>query len=223
MKAFFSRHLTLKLMSLVMAYVVWAWVSSRSPGVRVVNINVDLRDTPDTVVQDFTPKQVRGRLEGDQTVINRITDGDLIARPAVPRVEGPIKRALQILPEDVKGLPRWGVNLVITEGEINASLEPIQSKALPVFTLLSGEPPVGYVKTRLAVDPQAVVVRGPASRVQALTHITTKEIDIRAQRRSFSSRVGLVLPDRHCQVEPETVRVTVDIAETSTIEGEGNP
>lgn len=222
MKAFFSRHLTLKLMSLVMAYVVWAWVSSRSPGVRVVNINVDLRDTPDTVVQDFTPKQVRGRLEGDQTVINRITDGTRFRHVYRFQRGGPDQR-LKILPEDVKGLPRWGVNLVITEGgdQRFAGTDPVQGPAgLHPFVR---EPPVGYVKTRLAVDPQAVVVRGPASRVQALTHITTREIDIRAQRRSFSSRVGLVLPDRHCQVEPETVRVTVDIAETSTIEGEGNP
>lgn len=215
MKTFFSRHLGLKLSSLALAYIIWAWVSSRSPGERLVNVNLDLRDTSETVVLDYAPKQIRVRLEGDQTVINRINDGDLIARPALPRVSAPLRRQLQILPEDVKGIPRWGVNLVVVDEEISVSLEPILSKALPVFAHLVGEPPAGFLKNQMKVDPEVVVVRGPSSRLGSLTHITTRDIDLRNQRSTFASRVGLVPPDRHCQFEPETVRVVVTIEEVA--------
>jgi hypothetical protein len=61
--------------------------------------------------------------------------------------------------------------------EVTLKLEQEIDKVVPVVPNLVGTPPKGY-KFEYQVDPATITVRGPKSRVQSTTQVTTEKIDL---------------------------------------------
>ncbi|MCU0225694.1 MAG: YbbR-like domain-containing protein [Acidobacteria bacterium] len=206
----FGQYLGLKLVSLLMAYLVWAWVVGRAPLVRFEQIPVDLQAPAGVVVLEFSPATVTVRLQGDPGVVRRINSADVVARLRVPRVDGRAMRTLTIEPENVDGLPS-GVDVQVRDPQVKAVLESAMVKTVRVSPRTSGKVPFGYRVAQLQADPGVVTVRGPASAVRPLQTVTTDEIELAGHSLPFTARATLARSDPHMTFEPETVRVSIDI------------
>jgi len=206
----FGQHLGLKLVSLLMAYLVWAWVVGRAPLVRFEQIPVDLQAPSGVVVLEFSPATVTVRLQGDPGIVRRINSADVVARLRVPRVDGRAMRTLTIEPENVDGLPS-GVDVQVRDPQVKALLESAMVKTVRVSPRTSGKVPFGYRVAQLQTDPGVVTVRGPVSAVRPLQTVATDEIELAGHSLPFTARATLARSDPHMTFEPETVRVSIDI------------
>ena len=206
----FGQNLGLKLVSLLMAYLVWAWVVGRAPLVRFEQIPVDLQAPSGVVVLEFSPATVTVRLQGDPGVVRRINSADVVARLRVPRVDGRATRTLTIEPENVDGLPS-GVDVQIRDPQVKAVLESAMVKTVRVTPRTSGKVPFGYRVAQLQADPGVVTVRGPVSAVRPLQSVATDEIELSGHSLPFTARATLARSEPHLSFEPEVVRVSIDI------------
>jgi len=212
MRRFYSQHLGAKAFSLFLAYLVWAWVVSRTPLVKLVTIPVDVSPQAETILLDYQPKQIAVRLEGDPGVIRRLSADDLIARVPGPRLGRDDRRAqrtVHVTPQDVRGVP-GGIEVEIRDSQVQLTLEPATTRPARVQVRRVGEPPPGY-RLRLTPDPAVVNVTGPASEVRKINFVATSEVDVSGQTRSYEVRADLALPEPHVRVEPDAVRVAVSI------------
>ena len=206
----FGQNLGLKLVSIGLAYLVWAWVVGRAPLVRFEQIPVDLQAPSGVVVLEFSPATVTVRLQGDPGVVRRINSADIVARIRVPRVDGRATKALTIEPENVDGLPS-GVDVQVREPQVKAVLESALVKTVRVTPRTTGKVPFGYRLAQLQADPGVVAVRGPVSAVRPLQTIVTDEIELTGHSLPFTARATLARSEPHLTFDPETVRVSIDI------------
>ena len=205
-----GQNLGLKLVSIGLAYLVWAWVVGRAPLVRFEQIPVDLQAPSGVVVLEFSPATVTVRLQGDPGVVRRINGADVVARIRVPRVDGRATKTLTIEPENVDGLPS-GVDVQVREPQVKAVLESALVKTVRVTPRTTGKVPFGYRVAQLQADPGVVSVRGPVSTVRPLQTMVTDEIDLTGHSLPFTARATLARSEPHLSFDPEAVRVSIDI------------
>jgi YbbR domain-containing protein len=205
-----GQNLGLKLVALLLAYLVWAWVVGRAPLVRFEQIPVDLQAPSGVVVLEFSPATVTVRLQGDPGVVRRINSADVVARLRVPRVDGRATRTLTIEPENIDGLPS-GVDVQVRDPQVKAVLESAMVKTVRVTPRTSGKVPFGYRVAQLQADPGVVTVRGPVSAVRPLQTVATDEIELSGHSLPFTARATLARSEPHLSFEPEVVRVSIDI------------
>lgn len=121
------------------------------------------------------------------------------AVPVVPEVSDPQMRVLEVIPSSV-----------------SVRLEEVQERTVPVKVNLIGNVPFGYVYGVPKVEPEVVVVSGPASLVQT---VETASVDVRLEGISVDidsafhplpvdSSGGTV---RSIRLTPQTVKIRVPV------------
>jgi YbbR domain-containing protein len=206
------RNLGLKIVSLVLAYVAWAYVVSRSPGVRFVNAPVEITAPEGLAVVDYEPREVRVKLEGDAPVIKRISEQSVYVRV---QLEGTLRAGSQrvaVLERNVQGAPPGTTKEVLTP-LLNVTLQRRVTRNVPVRVRVSGLPPSGYRVTEARAEPPLVEISGPEDALRAVDQIWTEPIDPRKHQRPFTVRASLVKPDPLASVRPNDVEVNLLVDE----------
>ncbi len=206
------RNVGLKVVSLVLAYVAWAYVVSRSPGVRFVNAPVEISAPDGLAVVDYEPREVRVRLEGDAPLIRRLSEQSVYVRI---QLEGTLRAGRQrvaVLDRNVLGAPQGTSKEVLTPA-ITVTLQRRVTRNVPVRVRLTGTPPSGYRVTEARPDPALVEVSGPEDALRAVDQIVTEPLDPRAHSQSVTMRSPLVKPDPLATVRPDSVAVRLEIDE----------
>lgn len=150
------------------------------------------------------PSTVRITLRGEEQAINPVLAEDIVAavdlegRKAPGNYKAQVKvsrtgTALGVEPLEVRVEPQ----------EIAFSLEPLLERRVSVVPDVKGSVAHGYELVGYELGSRAVTIRGPKSRVQAVSSLTTEEIDLTGRTGSFALRVRLVLAD-------PLVKVTAD-------------
>lgn len=211
--AFFHQNLGIKIFSLVLAYMSWAYVVGRSPGVRFVNAPVEFAVPDNLSVISYEPREVRVRLQGDVTALNRLLEQNVYARVALDQV-APVGRSHRVLVQerDILGVPS-GIMREVQEPVIKVTLERRNLKTVPVRVRVSGMPPAGYQVARAWADPAVVEIGGPESVLRTVSEVSTEDVDITGKRASFTAEAPVARPDALVSLKPERIRVYVTVEE----------
>jgi YbbR domain-containing protein len=217
----FTRNLSLKLLSLIIAFGLWTFVNfgerdaeeSLQVPLELRNIPVDLMITSPRVnfidVRVSGPRTLLGRIDKDRLVIGLDLNG---VRP------GP---ALFRLGADLFNLPR-GVQVVrINPAQVTIELEAVAQKSVPVRLHLTGRPSPDLVVEDVKVSPETVVVSGPQSDIQSIDSVTTEPLDLTNAEAGTIERelpleavgeyVSLSAPRVAAQVRVDEVEVTREL------------
>jgi hypothetical protein len=206
-------NVRLKLFSLVLAYIAWAYVVSRSPGVRFINAPVEFQPPEGIVVADYNPREVRVRLQGDAPVLSKLSEQNVYARVQLEpglRTNRPQRVAVQ--EREILGVPQ-GVGKEIITPALTVVLERKATKTVPVRVRLSGAPPAGWRVGEAVSDPPAVEVSGPEGSTRGVEQIWTEPVDVKNRKRGFTVPADLIRPDALVTLKPETVRLNLVIDE----------
>jgi len=174
----FTRDVGLKLISLAVAFGLWAFVNaSERDTEQALQVPLELRDIPAAMMitsprVDFADV----RVSGPRTLLSRIDRKRLMIPldlaglrpgPAVFRVTA-----------DALNLPR-GVKVVrITPAQISIDIERMVRRTMPVRLQLAGKLPAGLRVVDSRVSPDTVEVLGPASAVEDITSPETEPLDL---------------------------------------------
>jgi YbbR domain-containing protein len=150
------------------------------------------------------------RVRGPSGILGRLERGEVVAVLDL-RGARPGERLFHLLIDEVR-VP-FGIEVTqITPPTVALTFERSSSRMVPVVPAIDGEPATGYVAGRVTVDPAAVEVVGPQSRLSALLEATTEPVSIRNATRRVQDRVTVGVADAALRLRlPRSATVTVDI------------
>jgi len=224
MRKFFATDTALKVISIVAALIMWLYVmNEQNPQVTYVIRDVPVKlqnlDESKFALKDGSEEyKVNVKVKGRRSLVADLKPGDIEANVNLRgRMEGD-----NLIRVDVS-TPN-NVELVdVSPREIMVTLDAIVEEQLPVSVDVAGVPAAGFAVDKAISKPQAVVVNGPRSLVNAVKKVSAS-IDVSDK----TSTVVTTLPVRVLDAQnkeqkgitfrPDVVEVTVSIVPVSNVQ-----
>jgi YbbR domain-containing protein len=205
------RHLGLKVLSVVLALLLWMIVSGEEMVERGLRVPLELQQVP--VGLELTgevPATVDVRVRGASGALSRVSTGDVVAVLDLRNARSG-RRLFPLTPKDVR-VP-FGVEIVqVQPSALGMAFEPSASRQVPVMPAVDGRPAPGYVVGSLEADPKTVEVIGPESAVRRATEALTEPVSVSGARERVQQSVTLGLIDPSLRLKNAgTATVTVQI------------
>src|SRR5688500_6737680 len=186
----------LKLLALLCVTVIWFGVAgqTRDAPITIHNLPVALENIPPQLaITSFEPTQVDITISGPEDELRDLRfevatqSSDLLAYADLAN----LTEGVQLPQLTVRGLPE-GVKLHRVEPRTaRGTLDPSESRAVPVEPLFAGTPPDGYQVTSVRFEPELVTLSGPQSVVGKIERVTTTTVRLNNRSESFSEEVDV--------------------------------
>lgn len=204
-------NLPLKIISLLVASVLWLAISGQSTVERNIRVPLEYRNVPPgmEIVGD-PPGSADVRLRGSSGNLARVVQGDVVAALDLTNAR-PGTRLFNLRADEVR-VP-FGVAVVqVTPPTVSLDFEYAGQKVVPVSPVVEGDPEPGFVVGRITTAPATVQVLGPIGRLEALREATTEPVRVDGARASVTDRVTVGVEDSSVRLrEPQVALVTVEI------------
>ena len=205
------RHLGLKLLSVVLAVLLWMTVSGEETVERGLRVPLELQQFPAGLeIMGDVPATVDVRIRGGMGVLGRLGVGDVVAMLDL-RNARPGQRLFTVTPEQVR--KPFGVEVVqILPSAVAMTFESSKSKPVKVVPAVDGSPAPGFVVGRLIADPASVEIVGPESAVKRASEAMTEPISVWGAREQVRETVSIGMLDPALRIKnPRPAAVTVQI------------
>jgi YbbR domain-containing protein len=205
------RHFGLKILSVVLAVMLWMTVSGEETVERGLRIPLELQQFPAGLeLAGDVPTTVDVRVRGGSGALSRISAGEVVAVLDL-RTARQGRRLFPLTPEQVR-VP-FGVEVVqVQPSAIAMAFEPAASRQVPVVPAVDGRPAPGYVVGQMSADPATVEVIGPESAVKRASEAMTEPVSVTGARDRVSESVTIGVLDPALRLKnPRPATVTVQI------------
>ncbi len=210
----FLEDWSLKLLSLAITLVLWLMVTGQNQPVTAhVNVQLNFIRPQTFEISNDPPRTVDVMLTGSRSKLDDLTALDLVATVDLSD-QRTGEKVLRLADKAQISLPQ-GVKIDgFQPGAIAIRLEPIVERQIGIEPKLEGKPADGYEVYAVRPSKGAVVVRGPASRVNALQKALTETIWLAGQKESFNAvNVAIDVSDSKVDLLDPVVNVEVEIGE----------
>jgi YbbR domain-containing protein len=205
------RHLGLKVLSLMLAVLLWFMVAGQKDAERSLRIPLEFQNIPEQLeLTEEPPSFVDVRLRGPSGSLGQVRAGDIVAVLDLASAR-PGRRLFHLTPEQVSAPA--GLRVIhVLPSTVGLTFETSSSKTVPVVPVIEGEPAPGYVVGRVTATPAMAHIVGPESVLQRLTEATTEPIVINGQRARVRERVNVAVADDAVRLRSaQTALVTIEI------------
>jgi YbbR domain-containing protein len=206
------------LLSVVLASSLWVFVTNREdesvtgrvPGsmpVQCLHVPVGQAESPPCSDQSVTV-----RVRAPQSVFDHLTSDDCAATADLSQAAGADVRVSVVCNRERVQVIDWSPTT------IRITLESVSSRTAAVRAQLVGAPPQGFRAQQISIQPDEVVVSGPASVVARVASIDA-DLDLTAVRASLDQTVVLKARDEQgrdvagVNVDPKSAQVHVTITQ----------
>jgi len=180
-----------KLLSLVIAVVLWALVASEPELGTLVTVPLEYRNLPDDLEISSEPvDQIVLELRGPSGELRGIGEGGL--RPTVILDMTGLRPGVHTFPilDRNVNLPR-GVRLVrANPSEARFEFDKRLVRSVPVRARLVGQGEDGYEVEKQSVQPPTLQIEGPAKKVARISEVVTDPVDVSSVVGSSEFRVN---------------------------------
>ena len=205
------RHFGLKVLSLVLAVLLWLAVAGEEVVERGLRVPLELQQFPAGLeLRGEWPDFVDVRVRGGSGALGRLSAGDIVAVLDLGSAKiGP--RLFQLTAEHVR--TPFGVQAVqVTPSSVGLMFENSKTREVPVRPTIEGEPEPGYVMGEWSVNPPTVEVVGPETLVNEVTEAVTEPVSIAGARDQIAQQVTVGFVDSALRLKvPRPAVVTVQI------------
>lgn len=211
MAAFRIRHAGLKLMSVVLASLLWLLVSGEQTVERSLRVPLEFTNLPPQLeLLGEPPAVVDVRLRGASGTMTRVSAGELAAVLDV-RTARPGQRLFHLTTSDVRA--PFGVSVVqVAPATLPLTFEASVTKLVPVAARVEGEPAPGFVVGAITVEPARVDVVGPASVLADLRGAITEPVSVAGARGTVTEEVTIGVAEASARLRTAArARVSVTI------------
>jgi YbbR domain-containing protein len=205
------RHLGLKVLSLVLAVLLWMVVSGEETVERGLRVPLELLQVPAGLeLTGEVPATVDVRVRGASGSLSRVSTGDVVAVLDLRSARSG-RRLFPLTPEQVR-VP-FGVEVVqVQPSALAMAFESSASRQVPVVPAVDGRPAPGYVVGLMTADPKTVEVIGPETAVRRVTEALTEPVSVSGARENVLQSVILGLIDPSLRLKnTRAAMVTVQI------------
>jgi YbbR domain-containing protein len=189
-------HTGLKVVSVVLAVLLWLMVSSQRASVeRGLRIPLELQNLPDNLEMVEPPQEsVDVRVRGTADTLGRLVAGDLVATVDLSSAQSG-RRLFHLAPERVKA-PFAVVVTHVAPSSVAIRFEPAATRIVPIQPSLEGEPAAGFMVGRISADPPTVEVVGPESLMRRVTEAITEPVWVGSAKADLRSTVNVGVADQ---------------------------
>ncbi len=213
MRSFFTENVGLKLLSLVLAVLVWFAIAGETASEMGLRVPLELQNMPrDLELTGEAVDAVEVRVRASAGIIHALNPGDVAAQiDLAGSVEG--ERIVHLTPDTIR-VP-FGVKVVkVAPAMLTLNFERTLQKVVPVRPRVVGRPADGHEIAEIVSEPAEVRVSGPKTRVDEVESAFTEPLALDAARDSVSDSVRIGLPDPLLRIMGSSeVRVTARIRE----------
>ena len=212
MRVWVLNNLGLKLLSVILAVLLWAVVLGEQKVEVTVSIPLEIKDLPRNMVLVNEPTDtLHVRLRGPRTLVMTLGPRE-VGFGGLPKtfVEG--ENLVPIQPGAVR-VPR-GIQVVeVNPTRLRVVLDAIVEREIEVSPRVEGSPASGFVVKRVTSSPARIRMTGPKTELRRLARVYTLPINLEGHSTSFTTRAMLEPPGRQIRTVEETpIIVGVEIA-----------
>ena len=202
MRRLLIHNLGWKLLSLLIAVVLW-FLSAREPDLATsLNVPIEFKNIPDDLeFNSEVPDRVRLEVHGPSSRLTRDNLVEAAVLLDLATVTRPGERTFTFQDRNVK-LPRGVIFSKAVPSQITIHFEHLMYKTVPIRARYAAAPPDGWAVTGSSFDPQTVRIVGPESHVQPIEFITTDPIDLSNTTGKAEMRVHLNVGDPQVRLNP---------------------
>ncbi len=214
LQGLFVRNWGLKLVSIVLALALWLILvpADKILSEKDLTVPLETRNTPDgmEIVEKATPT-VDVTVKAPSRILREITPSTLTARLSLERAT--VYQQEYPLNKNMISLPPGADVIEVRPNKATIKLEWTREATLDVHPSVRGKVSPGARISRIDVEPKAVAVRGPESKVKPRDAVATAPIDVTGLARTTEFDVDIILPKPELRLVSSrtTVRVTVTI------------
>ena len=217
MKKFFLNNLQLKIASVVIAVVLWLFVSSKGQTEISLNVPIEYMNIPPGIeITDRTGKIATLMIRGHESMLKNIRQGDV--KVALDINKAKKGEVIYPLTKDDVRLPRSlrSISVVMIEpASLKLAFDETALKRVAVRPVTTGIPETGYYVKSIDAKPNETVIEGAASEVKKINHVRTEPIDITGLTEDFEEQVKIDPIGRHVRTKVDRVDVVIRIARRS--------
>ncbi len=207
----------LKIVSLIIAMVVWFYASGEGTEQITLRVPLDINvKNENMILTKGVTQSLRVVFQGPKSDINLLSSQDIRANHQVDYGVESGEYSFQVGRENFQ-LPSSNVRIQeIYPRTFRVTLDQRVTKKLKVIPNIQGEPATGfsYIESEILIDPNVVLVQGAQSRLEELEVIQTEPIDIVGRIRSFKKKIKIDFKSHSVKpVNHESVEVLVPLVE----------
>jgi YbbR domain-containing protein len=205
-------NLTLKVISLVLAFLLWVQIAGQQRVQRSVSVSVEFINMPHEleITNDY-PREVNVVISRPSSV--RMDERELAAVIDLSTAE-PGMIVVPLTERNIRNVPSGAQIEGIEQRRIRLQLERVRRKTVRVLPEVTGQPAEGFQIREVRTSPSEVLISGPESRLERVTTAGTESVDVAGRSRSFTQQVYLDLEDPRLRIEnAASVQVAVIIEE----------
>ncbi|MFB3816584.1 MAG: YbbR-like domain-containing protein [Candidatus Methylomirabilales bacterium] len=209
MRAWLSHNLGWKLLSLLLAFLLWALVVGEQKVDVIMTAPLELQVPEHLALVTELPESLEIHLRGPRTLVTTLNRRDVVPSILPSRLtEG--ENIIQLWRDSVK-VPRGIEVMGVSPGRVRLVLERVVQRQVEVQPRLEGKPAEGFVVRGVTASPAQVQVSGPASEMRRLTRVSTLPVSLEGKRASFTVQAILEPAGRQVRAQDDLVTVQVEI------------
>jgi len=204
-----TKNPTLKVISLILAVILWLFVKSTSEGEVGMVVPIEFFRCPSSlIVTQVSEDAITVRIMGPLSQVDRVSTREGKARIDLSDAR-PGTNTFDILPDNFT-IPKALKIMQISTSSIKVEIDRVMDKVVRVKAVVKGEPAPGYRVAKIVVNPPYINLQGARSHLAGLREVLTEEVDISGLRETLQLEVPLRFTDL-CLKEgvKGTVKVTV--------------
>ncbi|HEV7240589.1 MAG TPA: CdaR family protein [Thermoanaerobaculia bacterium] len=210
------KNLGLKLLSLLLACVLWWYVSlprREQARERIVTASLSLVGVPPSLV--ITTPDIRSsvsvRVRGRKSDLRLLGSQSLEASADLSSINKPGEVEITIRPQHIN-VPENIEVVSIEPNRVRFRVEQLRQRAVLIRPYLEGTAPAGYIVGTATAEPSLALCSGPASQIMKLAEVTTERIIMTGRKGTFVQSVGVISDSPLVRViSPLTTQVTVPV------------
>jgi len=202
-----TTNIWLKLISLMLAVILWFFVVSKGRAVIVLDIPIEFRNVPVNLEVADTPGAISVSIEGHERLLKRLKQEDI--RIVIDLSNFKKGKTLYTLHADDIKLPNTLTVTKISPQTIKFTLEKMGKKWVPVKPIIVGSPAEGYSVKKVEVFPRVVEIKGPENIIAKIYAVKTEPIDVTEISDNLQYRAYLNISTKNVTVDNPEIEVNV--------------
>jgi YbbR domain-containing protein len=210
MKKIFLENLGLKIASVLLAIVLWIFVTSRGQAEMSIDVPLEFRDIPMGLeMVNHNIKMVTLTIKGQEGLIKNLKPSDV--RVSIDLSKAKKGEGLYYVQRDDIKIPHGLTVTSIDPSAVKVMTAETVTKVIRVVPVVAGEPQKGYHIKSIEVAPQTVIIEGVRSETARISTLKTEPVDVAGVNETVTQDAKLDLAGRNIRSKTTVVSVRVVI------------
>jgi YbbR domain-containing protein len=210
MKRIFFDNLGLKIASVLLAIVLWIFVTSRGQAEMSIDVPLEFANIPlGLEMVNHNIKMVTLTVKGQEGLIKNLKPSDV--RVSIDLSKAKKGEGLYYIQRDDIKIPHGFIVTSIDPSAVKVVTAETVTKIVKVVPVVAGEPSEGYHIKSIEVAPQTVIIEGVRSETARISTLKTEPVDVAGVNETVTQDAKLDLAGRNIRSKTNVVSVRIVI------------